>query len=333
MSGAEVLVALSIVSKVIGIAYPAIEEWRKLVLNPANEYRRARYGVAGILIHWLYILDMDEVQRYHWDINRWKDEEVLAWKTGYLSTCSAIAVAGAIFASLGLSALQLPNLNQTHWTARALLSCGMALGILSVISATSQQQKVSMLNNPLEIRLWLSRGRPSPERLRQYPWPFSVLPLESSASAVKQFALPKVLLNLAVFLYLLGFGIYLLFSWLDNVETPTSDYRNIFIVFVAALGVHYIYHLVLEVLSFVDQRNGANDYDLDSQGRFAKPVSQQLLELRLDVIQHMRDFDFDFEDADEHAIFLSSMDDALAAVMARRNQRKAREEAEKRAHA
>ena len=186
-----------------------------------------------------------------------------------------------------------------------------------------------MLNNPLEIRLWLSRGRPSPERLQRYPWPFSVLPLESSASAVKQFALPKVLLNLAVFLYLLGFGIYLLFAWLDNVEPPSSNYRNVFIVFVATLGVHYFYQVVLDMLGFIDQRNRAKDYDLDRQGTFAKPVSQQLLELRLEVLQHMRDVDF--EDADEHAIFLSSMDDALAAVMARREERRAREE-ERRAH-
>ena len=205
----------------------------------------------------------------------------------------------------------------------------MALGILSVFSATSQQQKISMLNNPLEIRLWLSRGRPSVERLLHYHWPFSVLPLESSVSAVKQFALPKVLLNLAVFLYLLGFGIYLLFSWLENVEPPSSDYRNIFIVFVASLGVHYIYQVVLEMLSFVDQRNGAQDYDLDNQGSFAKPVSQQLLELRLEVLQHMRDVDF--EGSDEHAIFLSSMSDALAVVKARRAERDAREE-ERRTH-
>ncbi|MCJ1280910.1 hypothetical protein MMC26_000227 [Xylographa opegraphella] len=329
MSGVEVLAVFSIVSQIIGHAYPAIEEWQRLVFNPANDYHRARYGVTGIMIHWLSILDMDEVQRYHWDINRWKDEEVLAWKTGYLSTCSAIAVAGAIFASLGLSALGLPNLDQTHWTARALLSCSMALGILSVISATSQQQRASMLNNPLEIRLWLSRGQPTTERLQRYPWPFSVLPLESSASAVKQFALPKVLLNLAVLLYLLGFGIYLLFCWLENVESPTSDYRNIFIVFVTTLGVHYVYQVVLEMLSFVDQRNAAKDYDLDRQGSFAKPDSQQLLELRLEVLQHMRDLEF--EDSDEHAIFLSTMDDALATVRARRDQRRASEEAERRA--
>ena len=93
MSGFEVIGFLFVVAQVVGVVSPVIEEWRRLVFNPANEYRRARYGVTGIVIHWLFILDMDEVQRYHWDINRWKDEEVIAWKTGYLSTCSAIAVA------------------------------------------------------------------------------------------------------------------------------------------------------------------------------------------------------------------------------------------------
>ncbi|MCJ1434722.1 hypothetical protein MMC27_004092 [Xylographa pallens] len=83
------------------------------------------------------------------------------------------------------------------------------------------------------------------------------------------------------------------------------------------------------MLSFVDQRNGAQDYDLDNQGSFAKPVSQELLELRLEVLQHIRDVDF--EGSDEHAIFLSSMGDTFAAVKARREVRKAREE-ERRTH-
>lgn len=107
----------------------------------------------------LGFLDTEEVRKTHWNINRWKDEDVLAWENSYVSSRAAISVAGAIFASVGLGSLSLPNLDNTHWTARALLSCIMALGILSVVYAITQQQTVAMLNSPLEIRLWLSRGR------------------------------------------------------------------------------------------------------------------------------------------------------------------------------
>ena len=68
---------------------------------------------------------------------------------------------GAIFASIGLSALQLPNMNAVHWSARACFSSSMVLGLASVFTATRQHQTVGMLNSPLDIRLWLSRGRPT----------------------------------------------------------------------------------------------------------------------------------------------------------------------------
>jgi hypothetical protein len=164
------------------------------------------------------LLDMEEVRKTHWNINRWKDEEVLVWKRAYVTRCSAIAVAGAIFTSVGLGSLSLPDTDDNHLTARALLSCSMALGILSVIYATTQQQTVAMLNSSLEIRLYLSSG--GLDRINHsYAMRYRLLPLESSVATVKQFGLPSLLLKLAVLLYLAGFVIYILFAWLNNAGT------------------------------------------------------------------------------------------------------------------
>ena len=46
-----------------------------------------------------------------------------------------------------------------------------------------------------------------------------------------------MLLQLAIFLYLTGFGLYLLFAWIEDCITPSLDYRAIFIVYAIAVGL------------------------------------------------------------------------------------------------
>ena len=116
-------------------------------------YRRARSGHVGDLFYITGLVDTDAVRDTHFNISFWTDEEAMAWKNSPVTSCNATAVAGAIFATLGLTALQLPELNSTHWTARACFVASMVLGVLSVTTATSQQHYVGMLNNPLAIRL------------------------------------------------------------------------------------------------------------------------------------------------------------------------------------
>lgn len=115
----------------------------------------------------------------------------------------------------------------------------MVFGILSVLSATSAHSTIGLLNDPLALRLWLSRGSPSLNM--QYPNPYSQLPLESSVSAILTIKLPKALLNLAVFLYLIAFGLYLILSWVEAVPTGNDDYRNVFIAFILCVGLTFVY--------------------------------------------------------------------------------------------
>src|SRR4051812_15173074 len=131
-------------------------------------------------------------------------------------------------------------MGQVHWTARAFLSASMVFGILSVIAATSQHGIVGLMNDPLRIRLWLSRGKVSLAHSAErgpeaYPSPYDKFPLESSVSAFLVTELPRLLLNIAGFLYLAGFGLFLIFSWREAVPSAVMDYRNIFIFFIVSV--------------------------------------------------------------------------------------------------
>ncbi|KAH0839112.1 hypothetical protein AYO21_04705 [Fonsecaea monophora] len=254
-------------------------------------YEWQRWGTLGHFLSVCRLVDTNGVRQLHWNINTWTDDEVLAWKQSYMTTCSSIEVAGAIFASVGLTALQLPNMDSTHWTARALLTCSMILGVLSVIFAASQQSDMGMLNKPLDIRLFLSRGKAVPtQRGYRYRKPFALLPLESSVAALKQFDLPKVVLNLAVLLYIVGVGVYLLYAWLYRVEPAggRDDFRNVFIAFAATVGVVYLYVAVVGALAYADNRKRTEDFDLDRTTTFAKPASQVQLEEWLRALQDMQ---------------------------------------------
>jgi len=80
---------------------------------------------------------------------------------------------------------------------------------------------------------------------------------------------PRVLLNIAVFLYLVGFGLYLLFAWLENVPTISDDYRNIFIVYMVALGCCVTYFIFCSLSRILEEKKVAVDFNfqrLDAVG-------------------------------------------------------------------
>jgi hypothetical protein len=86
---------------VVSLTYQALE----FLLTPGFSYRSARYGRVGNALHYLGLHDTDAVRKCHLEINRWKDEDVLAWKTSYVSSCSAIAVAVRIYRTASGDAL------------------------------------------------------------------------------------------------------------------------------------------------------------------------------------------------------------------------------------
>jgi hypothetical protein len=200
-------------------------------------------------------------------------------------------VKGAIFASIGLSALQLPNMDDIHWTVRALCASSMVFGILSVTSATSLNRQVGRLNSALEVRLWLSRGKPRVKNCE----PYSLMPLESSISALKISEIPNLLLDLAVVLFLVGFGLYLLFSWLNHVEQSGLAYRNVFIVFVITVGVSCVYYFTWVVVRILDAEKRSEEFELLPPAQFQKPDPQKLLEDKLRSLQQLQELSRDDE--------------------------------------
>lgn len=153
---------------------------------------------------------------------------------------------GAIFATLGLTALQIPGMDVAWWTARACCVASMIVGVLSVITATRQHLHVVMLKSPLHVRLWLSSGRPSkrarfhghgsllpqweevaaPDKYAGLPG-IEALPLESSVASLKAVTLPGHLLDLSVLLFIAGIGLYELSGWQDLViDVETGEKRQ-----------------------------------------------------------------------------------------------------------
>ncbi|RMZ84570.1 hypothetical protein DV737_g1247, partial [Chaetothyriales sp. CBS 132003] len=268
---------------VIGSVASALDFSASLGAN----YRRARFGHLGDLLFITGLVDTDNVRDIHFNINFWTDDEAVAWKSSYVASCNATSVAAAIFATLSLTALQLPELNSTHWTARACFIASMVLGVLSVMTATSQQNYVGMINNPLSIRLWLSRGQPEVGKHDSDNQPFNILPLESSVAALKVISFPQRLLQLAVLVFLAGFGLYCLFSWLENITEKPSDFRNIFLVFMLTICVTGLYWAAWRVNHINDERKWTKDFDLLHRGFYEQPYYLEKLKRDLQRVQNL----------------------------------------------
>ena len=165
-----------------------------------------------------------------------------------------------------------------HWSARALCASSMALGILSVSSATSQYQALTQLNDALSVRMWLSYGKPTRIQITRSitdgSWtrrnvnkysgysPFDQFPLESSITALKVVSLPRYLLNVAVILFLLGFGLHYLFLWRENTEDVGIPSRNVFLIFFMTTGTIGLYFISLMSFRSDDEQKRSNDFSV-----------------------------------------------------------------------
>ena len=126
-----------------------------------------------------------------------------------------------------------------------------------------------------------------------------MFPLESSISALEISEVPGTLLNMAVVLYLIGFGLYLLFSWLHNVTGIGGDNRNVFIFFITTVGLFYAYYLCFSMARDLDASRTASDFGLAPSEDFVKPRSQKELELMLTALQAIQKLSNDREDREE----------------------------------
>ncbi|GAB7328473.1 hypothetical protein MBLNU13_g00443t1 [Cladosporium sp. NU13] len=90
-------------------------------------------------------------------------DQAMAFKDSYTPTFNMVGVAGAILAQIALTALSLPNLDDTHWTARAAFIIGLVAGSLAVFCSCVLQSKMSGLHNAYAVRRWLTRPQETSE--------------------------------------------------------------------------------------------------------------------------------------------------------------------------
>jgi len=89
MSGLEII---GLVADTIGILDKAFKVYYNYVTSVASRYRHERLG-GFEFINTLRLLNIAEVQTAHWNINCWKDEEMMNWKKTYTDGCNAVAIA------------------------------------------------------------------------------------------------------------------------------------------------------------------------------------------------------------------------------------------------
>lgn len=254
----------------------SIADAMKRKFTEGREYRKRRFGLfRGELYYWLGMLDTETVQRYHLQINLWTAKEAMEWKESIKSRCEAVSVAAAIFASIGLTALQLEGMQSVHWSATALVTMSMVLGIFSVTAATTLQNTVTRLSNHKDVRLWLSRGINMD--WINYPGAFQGLPLESSAATVKLTQAPTLLLNLAVLTFFLGFGLYIIYGWLESIEGASPRFRNQFIFYIITIGVVVGYMCFFWAGQMIDQEQVNQQFNIKRYLDTTKTSQQERL--------------------------------------------------------
>lgn len=110
---------------------------------------------------------------------------------------------------------------------------------------------------------------------------FRALPLESSISALKAVMLPRHLLYLAVLVFLTGIGLYELLLWTSRTGSTSTDYRNIFVVFIVTLGLYAIYDLSITTVMSLNEGKKNSEFGTTTLGGFNKLQKLNELEQHL----------------------------------------------------
>jgi hypothetical protein len=63
-----------------------------LALGSDQRYNHDRFGVIGRFLPWLGLINLPAVQRVHYNINCWSNDQVMAWKQSTIESCTTVAV-------------------------------------------------------------------------------------------------------------------------------------------------------------------------------------------------------------------------------------------------
>lgn len=163
---------------------------------------------------------------------------------------------GAIVAQIAITALSLPYLEETHWTAEAAFVISLIAGLLSVYFACMIQQQLSSLHSPEEVRRWLSTtrgGRHRHDEQESGALEGSRVQTIPSYHAALLLILPAQLLNWSSISLLVGIGIYYGLVQTENLGLLRGQNSNLAILVVYVL---FTSAALLSYLSLVAERTG-----------------------------------------------------------------------------
>jgi hypothetical protein len=115
--------------------------------------------------------------------------------------------------------LNLPKLEEVHYTARGLLTTSLLTSLLAVYFTCVQQRALTFVQTPLETRLWLTNGIRDKNTDGQDVF-------QSSYSAYQLLELPYELIGISITLFLAGFGTYLGSAFASQVALNVAEWKG-----------------------------------------------------------------------------------------------------------
>jgi len=148
---------------------------------------------------------------------------------------------------------------------------------MAVYYACTQQRTIGRLLDARNIRKWIRGGRNQNRPVKYMPFcqcePEDFNPPRGyradvkealirssfipSISAVVTMAAPQALLSTSLFALLIALGVYLGFTWSRNLDPLAGihDSRNVFIVYIAGLGVCLMVYSISSLVQDQDERS------------------------------------------------------------------------------
>lgn len=165
MSGFESIAAMEVAGLALGVVPLLISTYKHLADDIDD------FGIFPAIVLRLGLFEAKDVVdqvREHFIKSDGGLDQAMAFKDSYTPTFNMVGVAGAIIAQIALTALSLPNLDDTHWTARAAFVVGLVAGSLAVFCSCVLQSKMSGLHSPYAVRRWLTRPHETFADLHNY---------------------------------------------------------------------------------------------------------------------------------------------------------------------
>ncbi|KAF2741391.1 hypothetical protein EJ04DRAFT_571493 [Polyplosphaeria fusca] len=174
------------------------------------------------------------------------DQAAKEFKEIVQNESNRVSVAGAMIASVIITALGLDFLSQSHWSARALWISSLVTALLATYYAGDLIWKIGRLFSGRQVRAWIRRTDVTMIQVLQDDSLMNRTNLRDmicpALPSVLTVSAPGVLLAASLLFLLLGFGVYLGFIWTRILDTEAGhdDSRDVFIVYIVVLSLCYV---------------------------------------------------------------------------------------------